>query len=390
MGRERDSGDGIGCNFAGSVATQPARTSSIHSRERLSRHAPRRLRNSWGWFVLPGVVQLTLAISTAISTVAVLAAIPLADAAHAAGGPGTRGVFATPCGYSHSAPDDPIVHPGRPGASHLHDFIGSTTTNATSTFDSLRAGGTLCRRAADHSAYWAPALRRGGRRVLPTGATAYYRTADRSPGSIRPFPAGLRMIAGDPGATAPQDPRVIRWGCTGRVQPHASDRARRTARKRLGLRFTRAISRLRRTAGRGARRARAIRRMRLKLRRALRRVDRRHGGVPTCPRGARLRLAVTFPDCWDGTRLDSADHRSHLAQTLRVRGALNRCPASHPVAVPSLTVRLSYRTRGGPGVRLASGSANGAHADFFNAWDPAALADLVERCLNADVHCGTK
>lgn len=26
-----------------------------------------------------------------------------------------------------------------------------------------------------------------------------------------------------------------------------------------------------------------------------------------------LELHVTFPDCWDGVRLDSPDHRSHMA-----------------------------------------------------------------------------
>src|SRR4051812_19414717 len=37
-----------------------------------------------------------------------------------AGSPG----WITECPYSHSAKDDPIKFPGRPGASHLHDFFG--------------------------------------------------------------------------------------------------------------------------------------------------------------------------------------------------------------------------------------------------------------------------
>jgi hypothetical protein len=58
--------------------------------------------------------------------------------------------------------------------------------------------------------------------------------------------------------------------------------------------------------------------------------------------------------------------------------------------VPKLTLSLRYASRGGPGVTLASGPHYTAHADFFNAWDAAALQDLVRRCLNADVHCGTR
>ena len=43
------------------------------------------------------------------------------------------------CDYSHSLKDDPIVYPGQPGVSHLHDFYGNTTTNAYSTIASLLA-----------------------------------------------------------------------------------------------------------------------------------------------------------------------------------------------------------------------------------------------------------
>ena len=40
--------------------------------------------------------------------------------------------FKVECAWSHSAPDDPIVHPNHPGRSHLHDFFGSTETDADS------------------------------------------------------------------------------------------------------------------------------------------------------------------------------------------------------------------------------------------------------------------
>ena len=66
--------------------------------------------------------------------------------------------FHTVCGLASFASDDPIVFPNQPGASHLHDFFGNTTTNAASTLASLLRGGTTCELKADTSAYWVPAL----------------------------------------------------------------------------------------------------------------------------------------------------------------------------------------------------------------------------------------
>jgi hypothetical protein len=66
-----------------------------------------------------------------------------------------------------------------------------------------------------------------------------------------------------------------------------------------------------------------------------------------------------------------------------------RCPSSHPVAVPAITVLFRYPSHGGEGFSLASGGQLSGHADFMNAWNPGALKRLVEGCLNALVHCGT-
>jgi len=241
-----------------------------------------------------------------------------------------RGVnFVESCRFSHMAMDDPIVFPGTPGASHMHAFVGNRTTNAFSTYGTLRAGGSTCRRQEDTAAYWVPALYQGANEVLPIGATIYYRRSTLAP--VRPFPNGLRMIAGSSAATAPQDLRVTYWNCgvEGGVAPTSS--------------------------------------------------------IPTCPDRARslLRLHVRFPSCWDGRNLDSADHKSHLAYAMN-----GRCPSTYPVSVPAVEQIYRYPTRGGEGFTLASGSVFSAHADFFNAWKPPALRRLVDDCLNALVHCG--
>lgn len=241
-----------------------------------------------------------------------------------------RGVnFIENCRFSHQAPDDPIVFPGKPGASHDHTFVGNRTTNASSTFGSLRSGATTCMRADDTAAYWVPALYQEANTVLPQGATIYYRRGTVA--EVSPFPNNLRMIAGDATATSPQSRGVTSWSC-------GADSG----------------------------------------------VD-RSSTVPTCPdaRGSFLRLHIRFPECWDGRRLDSADHKSHMAYATRTG-----CPSTHPVEVPQITQIYRYRTLDGEGFSLASGGQYSGHADFVNAWKPGALKKLVDDCLNELVHCG--
>jgi hypothetical protein len=229
------------------------------------------------------------------------------------------------CRFTHKAPDDPIVFPGKPGASHLHTFVGNRTTNAFSTHASLRSGATTCERRADRSAYWVPALYKGSRLVLPTTATLYYRRFTVAP--VLPFPDKLRIVAGDMMARSVQGTRVTFWSCG--VRSHV----------------------------------------------------RRSTHVLTCPRGEFLHLAVFFPQCWDGRHLDSPDHKSHMSYMRR-----GRCPSSHPVEVPTLEELYRYPIRGGKGISLASGGLYSGHADFINAWEPSALRRLVNGCLNEFVH----
>jgi uncharacterized protein DUF1996 len=236
--------------------------------------------------------------------------------------------FVGSCSFSHMAMDDPIVYPRQPGASHDHSFVGNTTTNAYSTLRTLRAGSSTCRRGGETAAYWMPTLLLNGQMVAPTSATIYYRR--KTLARVRAFPAGFKMIAGDRRATSPQGMQITFWNCGAASSVPASTE------------------------------------------------------VPTCPdtRAQSLRLHVNFPSCWDGRHLDSADHQSHVAYP--VRGA---CPATHPVAVPAISLIYRYPSTGGSGVTLSSGSRYSAHADFFNAWRQRTLVSLVNNCLNALRHC---
>lgn len=257
-----------------------------------------------------------------------------------------RGAFHADCAPAHAGPIDPIVQFGRPGMSHLHQFFGNRSTDARTTPSLLRKReSTTCVRddelrggvaPADSSAYWAPALYVGGTNVAPTELGAYYSAGPRRFKSIRPFPANLRMIAGDAsGRTSPEinGQRAYLWRCGGE-----------TVEQPAGY------------------------------------------GVPTCATPD-LRLDISFPDCWDGRRVDSRDHKSHMAYSQKM-GRAWECPPSHPVLVPRLKIQIRYPTRGGPRVKLSAGPARVAHADFMNGWDRGELRKLVRRCLNADRYCG--
>jgi hypothetical protein len=236
--------------------------------------------------------------------------------------------FVTRCKFSHTLSDDPIVKPDQPGASHSHDFFGNVTTDAATTLASLSKGGTTCVDRKDHSGYWVPSLTVNGQPVQPRFANVYYQSAGKPYKSIKTIPRGLKVVAGNAMAIAPQGIDIASWNCG-----PDEDTALTSA-------------------------------------------------PPTCA-SSTLTLHIDFPDCWNGKTLDSADHKSHLAY----HGRRGQCPAGFPVPIPRLRVNVHYPTKGGSGVALASGGQYSGHADFFNAWVPSELQRLVHTCINAGKIC---
>jgi hypothetical protein len=96
----------------------------------------------------------------------------------------------------------------------------------------------------------------------------------------------------------------------------------------------------------------------------------RSATIPACGADEMLQLQAHFPNCWDGRRLDSADHKQHMRYARQ-----GICPSSHPVAVPQLILIVLYPPVPN-GSQVASGKF-GAHADFMNGWDQAELERLV-------------
>jgi Tol biopolymer transport system component len=239
--------------------------------------------------------------------------------------------FITVCAFSHRSADDPIAHFGQPGDSHSHDFWGNTSTDANSTLASMLAASTTCNRPGDLAGYWMPTVLSDGKPVTPAEATFYYRGEGLDPADITAFPPDFRMIAGDPSATTAQPLTAVEWACReeGAKKPWRAD-------------------------------------------------------IPSCPAGSDVAFRVNFPDCWNGRDTDSADHRSHVAY----RTDTGACPATHPVAVPQISMTVTYHDVGGGQLSLSSGSVFSGHADFLNAWHQADLADLIQSCLARRRQCG--
>jgi hypothetical protein len=242
--------------------------------------------------------------------------------------------FLADCPFSHRLPDDPIIFPGLPGASHMHSFFGSTTTNAHSTLASLQSSPTNCNPRTDLSSYWVPTLYNGNTPVEPTGTTFYYLGEGVRADIVartQPLPLGLRIVAGNAKATSPNDPSSnARWSClhAGHVPPSKD--------------------------------------------------------FVNCPAGTMMESYLDFPQCWNGRDLDSADHKSHMAYPVG-----QACPASHPVPVPKLRQVLRYPVNGNPAnFRLASGPGYTMHGDFFNAWPVAEMERRVRDCIRPVIKCG--
>lgn len=252
-----------------------------------------------------------------------------------------KGQFVIQCKTPvRSAPDDPIVFPNQPGAAHLHEFYANKSINASSTYQSLLGQATGCASTEpfDTASYWHPTLYANGTRLAATSTSFYYTNRTRKTNAtIKAHPAGLKMIAGSATATAPQGTNFVYWGC-GDGSP---------------------ISKV--------------------------------ASPPQCRAGTSdvFTLHVIFPDCWNGTTLDSADHKAHMAYSVKGSDGAYRCPTTHPISVPTLIMRVRWKQHfpAPASLTLSSGSVDTMHADFWNAWDQGRLDQLTAFCVTGGRDC---
>jgi hypothetical protein len=256
----------------------------------------------------------------------------------------------TNAGGAHRNADNYLTAPGRTnGAHHVHDYVGNLSTDGTSTDVSLAAAGTTCGRG-DRSVYFWPVLRdvrhigadaehAGGGR---DGNLGHILTPDRvaieflrNPrAQVRSMPRFLRIVTGDAKAVTKGAAQArAHWACSG-----TPDRASGTH-------------------------------------------------YPLCPAGQSVQRVGEFPSCWDGLRLDSETHRTHVTFADPVTGA---CPAG-TLPVPRLRITLSYAVPAGRSYAVDSFPEQQRkpvtdHFDFENLM-PDALMTQLTACLNTGRTC---
>jgi hypothetical protein len=293
------------------------------------------------------------------------------------------GAFRFTCLAGDLKKDDPIVYPGQPGKSHLHQFFGNTLTDANSTYTSLRTtGGSTCTRttgvSGQRTAYWMPAMLDGaGNAVKADLLLSYYKALPASSpdcgppdathiGICIPLPNGIRYVqgynmgsgVGGPATTdssAGSDAWRMGYDCV------VTDGS--------GVSYTGTQHTIAAIVATGK-----------------------------CPIGAWLRVFITLPDCWDGVHLDTADHRSHMAVATGA-GVNGRraCPADHPYNIPEVAEQAYFRTDANFAAglwRLSSdemvpGVAAGTtlHFDYWEAWSPVVKNLWQTGCINGHFSC---
>lgn len=286
--------------------------------------------------------------------------------------PDVVGAFRFICSAGQINYDDPIVHPGQSGASHLHQFFGNLEADANSTYASLRKSGeSTCNNRLNRSAYWMPAMLNGrGKVVKPSFVTIYYKR----------LPGFSPACAGDG-----QEPKMV---C--RALPR-------------GLRFVFGHDMLNKTGkktGNGYFDCQGP--------------TAKRGPYPdivsaaeNCPPGNQLGAIINAPNCWDGMNLDSPDHRKHVSYKRRNNQGKAGCPKSHPYIIPAFTLGAWYDTDEtldgsgkwdpqNPSWHLSSDRMPGMkparpgttfHSDWLGAWDDEVMAQWMAHCINRMLNC---
>jgi hypothetical protein len=328
--------------------------------------------------LLPASVGIALLLACAVAILAALASAPTATAASIDHGAS----FAVRCNFSHRAQVDPIRVPGVPSG-HMHDFFGNRTTGASSTYQSMTAGGatTTCSRPEDKAGYWIPTVswRKASTGQLTTlsanRAVFYYRAGLKDYRTVQPFAPDLRHI---------NDQRIT-WFCG--INDNGVGSATPPTRCSGGV-----LS------------------LKIVFPDCVAKGDLNDPNLQPVPstsnyRTGALKNEVTAQviDPESGQVIDSPEHEEHMVRSLLRNNRTTRvCPSTHPIPVPTLTVNISFPmpTTSGTVVLPSDqpGDPPGAsnHVDLWNTWNQDAplnlnppdgrsyggLNALVKHCIN--------
>ncbi|KAI9643951.1 hypothetical protein NHQ30_007302 [Ciborinia camelliae] len=243
---------------------------------------------------------------------------------------------------------DPIVTPGAVSP-HVHTIMGGNGFGFSMNYASTQASTcSSCSVTKDLSNYWTPTLYYKAQNgsfisVGQNGGVLVYYLQRSDPldpeysSGLLAFPAGFRMIAGNPFLrsfnSSSLSQAAITYVCLGTSNPQTN-------------------------------------------------------GFPNypCPNG--LRSQVFFPSCWDGVNLDSPDHESHMAYPSGTDSG--HCPASHPKRFISIFYEIIWNTPDFANMwygdsqpfvwAMGDPTGYGFHGDFVNGWDVPTLQNAVNQC----------
>ncbi|MER5942278.1 DUF1996 domain-containing protein [Streptomyces sp. NPDC001928] len=276
----------------------------------------------------------------------------------------SRGTFATSCGVNENGlfnSDNVIVAPGvSNGAHHFHDYIGNQSNDAFASDEDLANAETSCVNQGDKSTYYWPVIRlqngsqeqdanspgggiegNAGEIVTPKEVTLNFVGSPRS--KVTEMPRLLRIITGDAKAFVNGTANAnASWSCTGFEDRQLKDK------------------------------------------------------YPLCPQGSDVVRTFKFQSCWDGTNIDSANHRTHVA----FAAADGSC-ANGFKAIPQLVQRIVYDVDapslqdGGKTTPLFAVDSFPEqlhkpvtdHGDFINVFNEDLMGEMVD-CINDGRKCG--
>jgi hypothetical protein len=282
------------------------------------------------------------------------------------------GTFRTACEFSHFAYDDPLVHPGKPGAAHLHMFWGNTDVNAYSTYNTLKdTGSSTCNgMELNRTGYWAPAMfdAKGNVRI-PERIIVYYKGNGLANGTAEVYPAGAAMVIDD---------KVVRTSNTqGGTQYNEPNPNWREPQMSFLC-----------TDG-----SRGIPRVPMGLTIPVCQDKHRPTSDYTAPLNSVLEMHVKFPNCWNGQ--NPADPKNWLLASSGVWFYSN-CVADGNRTLPNLQYIIAYPLEPGEttaGWYLSSDvnpttrqrtktGGTSVHADWWGAWNLSINREWINNCVN--------
>lgn len=276
----------------------------------------------------------------------------------------SEGAFRFTCGGEGGLSyDDPVVYPGKPGASHLHYIWGNTEFDAFTDGKALAANAeTNCNYgpySLNRSSYWMPALIHDGRTVIKADWIAvYYKRSAKggkqcdpnSPdfvGICTTLPNDIRFVFGWDMSKPDAPVRGASWYCTGGSGGHFPNLAAVWA--------------------------------------------------SGCKAGDTLIANTAAPDCWNGKDLDAADHRSHMAYSgWYTPDGKRHCPAGYPHLIPQQENKAAWTVTSDMVGRVVLSSdhmkpnakpGETLHADYIEKWDARAKAIWIDNCIDKGLDC---